>query len=752
MSLFTECLEASQVDSLLHGNLTPEEYEAAQNHLEQCETCRAGIESTIGPQQWWNDVQSVLLNTRTRASMPRNAFSADVEPNDRSTAKLLDLLGPTDDPNMLGRIGPYEIIGLLGQGGMGAVFKGFDRSLNRFVAIKMLLPHLAASGAARKRFAREGQAVAAVVDDHVMAIHCVDEWQGVPYLVMTYSRGVALQKRLSDNGPLEVREILRIGMQAAKGLAAAHAQGIVHRDIKPANIFLDQNVERVQLMDFGLARAVDDASLTRTGVLAGTPQYMSPEQARAETVDHRSDLFSLGSVMYAMCTGNAPFRAESSYSVLRLITDKEPRPIREINPDVPEWLCAIITKLMAKQASERYQSAKEVSELLEDCLAHVQQPATMPLPEAVAALAPIMSHRPPIGKLIAAAAFAFALLFAGLFIVLELNKGTLTIQSDADDVRIRITSGDDVIDELKVSKLGQSVRIAAGKYNVEIIGENDELTVENGQVTLHRAGTEVVRIVHGARNQTENQTSFAPGAGPGRTTSKSLLDKLQGRWHVVEHYYLGGNPKRRLCSAIVRGNRVEISPGYGPRPLKIDLIMGELGPPQQIDLKFANNELERQEMLENGGGINEPPSEPVLNGIIEVDGDLITICSSSSSDSPHRPTAFISSEEQILWNFTRAVEPSATNLSPSTSSSESSTKYFLTLKFYEKREDSIKHLANPTIVVNAGTPFTYIAGGVINEIDSGFRLDGTVGSLDDGTVQASLQIGNNQKNLKSMQS
>ncbi|MCA9139886.1 MAG: protein kinase, partial [Planctomycetales bacterium] len=216
-----------------------------------------------------------------------------------------------------------------------------------------------------------------------MAIHCVDEWQGVPYLVMTYSRGVSLQKRLSDNGPLEVREILRIGMQAAKGLAAAHAQGIVHRDIKPANIFLDQNVERVQLMDFGLARAVDDASLTRTGVLAGTPQYMSPEQARAETVDHRSDLFSLGSVMYAMCTGHAPFRAESSYSVLRLIADKEPRPIREMNPDVPGWLCAIISKLMAKQANDRFASAQDVAKLLEDCLAHVQQPTSEPLPASL---------------------------------------------------------------------------------------------------------------------------------------------------------------------------------------------------------------------------------------------------------------------------------------------------------------------------------------------------------------------------------
>ncbi len=380
MNLSTECLEASQVDSLLQGNLTPEEYEAAQDHLELCETCRARVEATIGPEQWWSDIQSVLLNSRNGSLLQGNAFSTDAQPNEPSTDKLLDLLGPTDDPNMLGRIGSYEIIGVLGQGGMGAVFKGFDRSLNRFVAIKMLLPHLAASGAARKRFAREGQAVAAVVDDHVMAIHCVDEWQGVPYLVMTYSRGITLQKRLSDNGPLEVREILRIGMQAAKGLAAAHAQGIVHRDIKPANIFLDQNVERVQLMDFGLARAVDDASLTRTGVLAGTPQYMSPEQARAESVDQRSDLFSLGSVMYAMCTGHAPFRAESSYGVLRLITDNEPRSIQEINPEIPDWLCAIVARLMAKQACERFAMASDVSRLLEECLAHVQQPSIKPLP------------------------------------------------------------------------------------------------------------------------------------------------------------------------------------------------------------------------------------------------------------------------------------------------------------------------------------------------------------------------------------
>ncbi|MCU0712829.1 MAG: trypsin-like peptidase domain-containing protein [Pirellula sp.] len=381
MNSSNRCLEAAQVELLLQGNLSPEEYNSAQEHFEACENCRRRVEATIGPEQWWADVQNVLLHSKH--DILSTSHVADEETPSSPNAKLLELLGPTDDPNMLGRIGSYEIVGLLGQGGMGAVFKAFDAPLNRFVAIKMLLPHLAASGAARKRFAREAQAVAAVVDDHVMAIHCVDEWQGVPYLVMTYSRGITLQKRLSDNGPLEVREILRIGMQAAKGLAAAHAQGIVHRDIKPANIFLDQTVERVQLMDFGLARAADDASLTRTGVLAGTPQYMSPEQARAESVDHRSDLFSLGSVMYAMCTGHAPFRAESSYSVLRLITDKEPRPIREVNPDVPQWLCGVICKLMAKQAHSRFESASSVADLLESCLAHVQQPTAVTLPQGV---------------------------------------------------------------------------------------------------------------------------------------------------------------------------------------------------------------------------------------------------------------------------------------------------------------------------------------------------------------------------------
>jgi serine/threonine-protein kinase len=237
-----------------------------------------------------------------------------------------------------------------------------------------LASELAHNAAARRRFAREAQAAAAVVHDHVVPIYAVDGSGPIPYLVMAYIPGYSLQERIEQTGPLEVREILRIGMQTAAGLAAAHAQGLVHRDIKPANILLENGVERVRITDFGLARAMDEASQTQSGILAGTPQYMAPEQACGESIDYRADLFSLGSVLYAMCTGHSPFRAETTVAVLRRICDGVHRPVREVNADVPDWLAAIIDKLLSKRPGDRYSSAEEVARLLAEHLAQLQHP------------------------------------------------------------------------------------------------------------------------------------------------------------------------------------------------------------------------------------------------------------------------------------------------------------------------------------------------------------------------------------------
>ena len=218
--------------------------------------------------------------------------------------------------------------------------------------------------------------------------------RGQPYLVMQYVNGVPLQDRLDRTGPLRLAEILRIGTQAASGLAAAHAQGLVHRDVKPANILLENGVERVKITDFGLARAADDASLTQAGVVAGTPQYMSPEQSDGKPVDARSDLFSLGSVLHAMCTGRPPFRGSTARSVLKRVVEDAPPLIRETNSEMPDWLCAIVAKLQAKNPADRYQAATEVADVLGRHLAHLQHPAQMSDPAApVPASAPLSRPR-----------------------------------------------------------------------------------------------------------------------------------------------------------------------------------------------------------------------------------------------------------------------------------------------------------------------------------------------------------------------
>lgn len=372
----------NQIDLFFSEQLSETEQHAFEAHLSECASCREKLQATAASDEFRADMRASLQQW----DQPAGDLGVETTAGEAARfhyGRIVDLLAPSDDERMLGRLGAYEIAGVVGSGGMGVVLKAFDRPLNRYVAIKLLAPHLAGSAAARQRFSREAQAAAAVVHENVIEIHNVSSANGLPYLVMPYVPGPSLQKRLDAEGPLQMVEILRIGVQAAAGLSAAHAQGLVHRDVKPANIMLADNVERLKLTDFGLARAADDATLTKTGVIAGTPQYMSPEQARGESVDYRSDLFSLGSVLYTLCTGRPPFRAETSYGVLRQITDCEPLAIQEINADTPVWLCEIIAKLMAKDAGERFQSASEVAELLKDCLAHVQQPLSTPLPPSL---------------------------------------------------------------------------------------------------------------------------------------------------------------------------------------------------------------------------------------------------------------------------------------------------------------------------------------------------------------------------------
>ena len=379
-----------QLELALADRLPASQAEDLSSHLQHCEHCRADLERMAGEKEWWDDARSFLSSTddivaidssgaiQSSAATQHEHRESNDEPGDEEMP--LHFLSPPSRPGLLGQLGHYDIEGVIGRGGMGIVLKAQDTVLNRLVAIKVLAGHLAQSGAARKRFGREAQAAAAVVHDHVIPIHSVETSGETPFLVMPYVSGPSLQDRLDQAGTLEIKEVLRIALQTAQGLAAAHAQGLVHRDIKPANILLENGVERVRITDFGLARAVDDASQTQSGFIAGTPQYMAPEQARGESIDSRADLFSLGSVMYAMCTGHPPFRAETTLAVLRRICDDGHRNVREVNSEVPSWLAAIIDKLLAKSPDRRYQTAEELANLLEKWIAHLQQPTVHQAP------------------------------------------------------------------------------------------------------------------------------------------------------------------------------------------------------------------------------------------------------------------------------------------------------------------------------------------------------------------------------------
>lgn len=377
MNPITEC-PTEDLQSFVDDMFSAERSEQIIRHLDDCAACRLKVDELAGAAEDW----AVAAEALSSEELPSVAFSdEDAVVGQFDISTILSLLTPSDDPSTAGRIGPFEVTGIVGSGGMAVVLKAREPSLDRFVAIKMLAPHLSTSSSARKRFAREARAAAAVIHDNVIAIYQVAHWNDVPYLVMPYLSDPSLQQRIDAEGPLEVEPVLSIAMQIARGLSAAHSQGLVHRDVKPANVLLSKGTERAVITDFGLARAADDASLTRVGTLAGTPHYMSPEQARGERVDASSDLFSFGSLMFTMLAGRPPADLEIGSETIAFIGSRPLPSLRDVQPDVPVWLTKMVDWLHQRDPSRRPASAAEVAHLLEQCLLHWRQPQQNALPD-----------------------------------------------------------------------------------------------------------------------------------------------------------------------------------------------------------------------------------------------------------------------------------------------------------------------------------------------------------------------------------
>jgi serine/threonine protein kinase len=419
---------------LLAGESADSEHTELIAHLDHCAACQRTLERLAGANPAFLSAAGALQRTAFTEEPTLLRVLDDLKDDTQQTLPyrsqnrltwVRSLLEPAQSPQALGQLGGYEATELLGQGSMGLVLKAYDPALKRWVALKVLAPDLASDEVARQRFAREAQAAAAVRHEHVVTIHAVSEANGLPYMVMEYIPGGSLQDYLDQNGRPDWQTVGRLGAEIASGLAAAHARGMVHRDIKPSNILLQSksetrnpkselsgspgiplepsNGERsgsnseirisdsgyriadfsVKIADFGLARVGDDLRLTRTGIVAGTPMYMSPEQARCEPLDQRSDLFSLGSVLYTLCTGKEPFPSGSPLAILRQVCDITSTPIQEVNPAIPSWLTATVERLQAKRPADRFGSAAEVEGLLRYNLDHPEQPQPVPPPPSL---------------------------------------------------------------------------------------------------------------------------------------------------------------------------------------------------------------------------------------------------------------------------------------------------------------------------------------------------------------------------------
>jgi serine/threonine protein kinase len=466
----------------------------------------------------------------------RDTFSSQA-PDDQPW----DFLAPPQQPDEMGRLGPYRILTVLGAGGMGVVFRAEDPHLERPVALKAMLPSQAASPSAKKRFLREAKSAAAIKHDHIVAIYQVGEDRGTPFLAMEFLEGEPLDKRLERENQLPLADILRIGREIAEGLGAAHDRHLIHRDIKPANIWLESvgrgprsvpknnpptatehgpraKDYRVKILDFGLARSTADTTgLTQQGAIVGTPQYMAPEQASGEPIDYRCDLFSLGCVLYRLCTGRAPFSGTDTISILLAVATQQPQPPQELNPDLPSALAELVLRLLAKEPNDRPRSAAEVVQTLEAVEAQIRRrgepipqplppPATapgtgvaedMPAPAARRRLLPLwLAGGAMVGLLVLG-----IVLLAGVLFKVKTKNGTVVLNVNEpgaqvfvdDDLKITVTSPSD--------KEPVTITVPAGKHVLKLVKggfqtETREFTLKAGtseeiRVTLQREATPI---------------------------------------------------------------------------------------------------------------------------------------------------------------------------------------------------------------------------------------------------------------------
>lgn len=354
-----------KLHDLLEGKLSEAEEKSLEQSIASDPGVRARWEALTGSAEW--PIGSAPQPKQHGSRLLTSAMKKIRSMRSSSTSDLSVNRSQSDEPSLdqlNGELAGFRVLREVGRGGMGVVYEGFDEALQRKVAIKLLIPFQSSDETARERLLREAQAIASLQHENVLAIYGVQFASGKPVLIEQFVDGESLQKRIQREGALPINACVAISLQIAKGLAAAHERDIVHRDLKPDNILLDCQSQVARIGDFGLAKRGNSSKLTLDCFVAGTPSYMSPEQTEGADVDHRSDLFSLGAVMYVMLTGIVPFDHADPYVVFDMLRRKKVAPAISVRPETPRWLSKLVDQLLEKDPVERVSSAQEVAHFL----------------------------------------------------------------------------------------------------------------------------------------------------------------------------------------------------------------------------------------------------------------------------------------------------------------------------------------------------------------------------------------------------
>jgi serine/threonine protein kinase/Leucine-rich repeat (LRR) protein len=618
MAELKSCPWRDELQQMVLGKLNATRAEAIAQHLDTCATCLDALREWIVSDEILEAVQAGRpANSEPTKTMYlpigriRDAVSTWLAAHDEthadhdavppSLADFKTVLSSPQSADEIGRIADFRVLRLLGLGGMAAVFEAEDTRLKRRVALKLLHPGTASQPGSNERFLREAQSAAALKHEHVVTIHQVGLHGETPFLVLELLHGETLEDYLARTGRLSVPEIIRIGREIAEGLAAAHAQGLLHRDIKPANIWLEGPASpnlvkspsrdnghvdsvappvdsnrlpqaepasgKVKILDFGLAKLWSaDPEISHAGMVIGTPRYMAPEQVAGDPVDPRTDLFSLGCVLYRMATGRAPFGGSDLLSVLRALACEEPLPVRTLNPQVPAALSKLIGQFVSKSPDQRPSSAQEVVQRLQAIADDLAAGASFVAPTTVPAERQPPGHRGRAFTWFAAIALMILLplgyLFGAQLIRIATNKGQVVIEIDDPQVEVTIRENRVAI----LDRPGQrEITLAAGEHELDVTVKEPtgEKTFTTDRFTLSRGGRKIIDVRAELSKASAARPAVPPNpqvSGTGGSTEEVHQQRLSG----------GTDRYRRAAQWVLSlGGSVTVRVHNQPQPLEV---------------------------------------------------------------------------------------------------------------------------------------------------------------------------------------